>query len=919
MAFVWTKDSKATGQWNSSEQQASTENSNKKQEKLTNIIDPKKIFDDGNDNPQDSLFSQPTSSKRSSSIFDDGKDIDLFGLSERTEEEEREFLIKTFGKDLLAKLEGKASTVHLSRTSRRSRSAFPSEEEPFDDEDLDLSLAELQLQTVANLSNSSSQSSESPNASSLSESGSSSSFLSGTATTPSSELPSANAQDSATGELTYEIDPVFARRSGSWRHKLRKAQNMSDKAWWNVVKQEVAKDDANRRATVNLGNIRPSVPADFIHDTPIKSRVEMWQQRLCQEQASSEQEKLSKTASKKNPSSRGPNESNVTSSVPSSATVPTDTAHSGGDVPTASGPSATTTTTTTVVATNATAANAETVTSSLATNDSQSKSDTATGHLSSGLSASSPAAVPKLAWRSSRPRLIQHSESVRLPAPRNPLQSPTSDQDDSVLLKKQEQQRQEQLRLLQSNQALLPGSRASLNLGSLKGNPVPPTLPPRSPPQQNRPPAASVSLPPPQPAPKKPETKAEKEVREYEYYLNLAKKMDFSDIQQYQMLYQAGVDFCNRPILVVIACKFPAKKMSIDRFLLYCISVMDPIVERDYIIVYIHSGMTSENKLQFSWLRKVYSLFNRKYKKNLKQLFIVQPSFWVKTVFRLFRPFISSKFWKKLVYIEDIKTELSKFLNIQQLKLPEDVIQMTTKRLPKQQEERQMFGKSLTEVMQHPLNKGRSVPIVLEKAVKYLEERGTDVEGIFRLSGNAVRVKEIKTQFDKGNDVDFSKEIDPHVVAGIVKMYLRELPEPLFPFDFYAPLIGAWVPNDEMATVANLKPILQRLPPVNRKILALLMRLLAKIAANPATKMSTTNLSIVFAPNIIKCLNETPEQALNDTSKVNGVMKTIIIHQDTLLKDEFVDVAPETSQFLSSTTPIVSTASATQPSHVTPM
>jgi hypothetical protein len=85
-----------------------------------------------------------------------------------------------------------------------------------------------------------------------------------------------------------------------------------------------------------------------------------------------------------------------------------------------------------------------------------------------------------------------------------------------------------------------------LQLSSLKGSPSPPKLPPRTSPappplpQFNRPTAASISLPP-QPAAKKIETKAEKEVREYEYYLNLAKKMDFSDMQQYQMLYQAGV------------------------------------------------------------------------------------------------------------------------------------------------------------------------------------------------------------------------------------------------------------------------------------------------------------------------------------------------------------------------------------------
>jgi hypothetical protein len=74
-----------------------------------------------------------------------------------------------------------------------------------------------------------------------------------------------------------------------------------------------------------------------------------------------------------------------------------------------------------------------------------------------------------------------------------------------------------------------------------------------------------------------------------------------------------GVDFSNRPIIVLIGSRVPAKKISLDMFILYTLSTMDPIVEKEYSIVYVHSGMTSENKLSFSWLRKVYSMFTRKY------------------------------------------------------------------------------------------------------------------------------------------------------------------------------------------------------------------------------------------------------------------------------------------------------------------
>lgn len=67
-------------------------------------------------------------------------------------------------------------------------------------------------------------------------------------------------------------------------------------------------------ATISLGHIRTSAPKDHTHDAPVKSRVEMWQQRLLQEQTSIEQEKVQRSASKeKSCSPRSHNEANVSS------------------------------------------------------------------------------------------------------------------------------------------------------------------------------------------------------------------------------------------------------------------------------------------------------------------------------------------------------------------------------------------------------------------------------------------------------------------------------------------------------------------------------------------------------------------------------------------------------------------------------
>ena len=57
--------------------------------------------------------------------------------------------------------------------------------------------------------------------------------------------------------------------------------------------------------------------------------------------------------------------------------------------------------------------------------------------------------------------------------------------------------------------------------------------------------------------------------------------------------------------------------------------------------------------------------------------------------------------------------------------------------------------------------------------------------GIFRLPGQASRIQALKGLYDSGSQEDFSTSEDVHTVASLLKLYLRELPEPVVPFTFY--------------------------------------------------------------------------------------------------------------------------------------
>lgn len=72
-----------------------------------------------------------------------------------------------------------------------------------------------------------------------------------------------------------------------------------------------------------------------------------------------------------------------------------------------------------------------------------------------------------------------------------------------------------------------------------------------------------------------------------------------------------------------------------------------------------------------------------------------------------------------------------------------------------------------------------------------MKNKALDVVGIFRLSGSAVQIAEYRKILDKGGKIDLPQESDPHCVAGLLKLYLRELPEPLCTYDLYDQFIAA--------------------------------------------------------------------------------------------------------------------------------
>eukprot|EP00299_Pterocystis_sp_00344_P011737 c5529_g1_i1.p1 GENE.c5529_g1_i1~~c5529_g1_i1.p1 ORF type:complete len:514 (+),score=106.34 c5529_g1_i1:118-1542(+) len=165
----------------------------------------------------------------------------------------------------------------------------------------------------------------------------------------------------------------------------------------------------------------------------------------------------------------------------------------------------------------------------------------------------------------------------------------------------------------------------------------------------------------------------EEKEREYARYLQRARSENFADIEKMELLHIGGTDEMGRIVVSLIAGNFPhSSEADYDRLLLYIIRELDLVVEREYVIVYFHTKTDSERQPPFSWIKKAMAMLTRKYRKNLKNLLIVHPTMWMKMVFWVITPFVSSKFWQKLVYIDKLQT-LMRYVPPQLVKIPKFV------------------------------------------------------------------------------------------------------------------------------------------------------------------------------------------------------------------------------------------------------
>ncbi|XP_028455624.1 rho GTPase-activating protein 44 [Perca flavescens] len=200
--------------------------------------------------------------------------------------------------------------------------------------------------------------------------------------------------------------------------------------------------------------------------------------------------------------------------------------------------------------------------------------------------------------------------------------------------------------------------------------------------------------------------------------------------------------------------------------------------------------------------------------------------------------------------------------------------------------EKPSFGKSLEE---HLNISGREIAFPIEACVTMLLECGMQEEGLFRVAPSASKLKKLKASLDCGVLDVQEYSADPHAIAGALKSYLRELPEPLMTTELYDEWIQASNIQDMDKRLQALLAACEKLPTDNANNFRYLIKFLAKLSDyQDENKMTPGNMAIVLGPNLLWTHTEPnmTEMMTTLSLQIVGIIEPIIQHADWFFPGE---------------------------------
>lgn len=202
-----------------------------------------------------------------------------------------------------------------------------------------------------------------------------------------------------------------------------------------------------------------------------------------------------------------------------------------------------------------------------------------------------------------------------------------------------------------------------------------------------------------------------------------------------------------------------------------------------------------------------------------------------------------------------------------------------------------LFGVPLTNLC---LAEGAKIPIQIEQLITKIEMLALYTEGIYRKSGVNSKIRELKQKMSEtpiGAEIDY-ESYNVHVLANVLKSFLREMPEPLLSFDRYDDFLRASDLPDTNVRVQTLLSLIKKLSAAHHFLLERLIFHLALVAQREKhNRMSASSLSIVFAPCVLRTNRLVPAQdSLNDICRQTKCIETLITQKMLNVKSTLADI-----------------------------
>ncbi|XP_037386917.1 rho GTPase-activating protein 29 isoform X4 [Pygocentrus nattereri] len=223
-------------------------------------------------------------------------------------------------------------------------------------------------------------------------------------------------------------------------------------------------------------------------------------------------------------------------------------------------------------------------------------------------------------------------------------------------------------------------------------------------------------------------------------------------------------------------------------------------------------------------------------------------------------------------------------------------------------------------------NSPDGIPFIIKKCTSEIESRALNIKGIYRVNGAKSRVEKLCQAFENGKDLVELSDLYPHDISNVLKLYLRQLPEPLILYRYYNEFIGlakeaqsVLVEEAESAQsrpqgeepclsidlnriIFKIRDLLRQLPPAHYRTLHFLIAHLHRVTERAEdNKMTASNLGIIFGPTLIKPRQMEAEVSLSslvDYPYQALMVELFITHHNMIFDVPLSPVAPLTAPAL---------------------